>query len=172
MKLYLQPYKEHRKPSLYATWVSVLVNTAPGLRDGLKNDLIGPLIGLDAFAILLSWWLRWRTSCTIHKVFSTFLKHAPTWTGVPRVNIMIMMTTSLLNVGLWWASTLKHTFNQIKTCTCGTQVSCTKSYYANIETSSLYNQWSYPKMSCPHHNRNNNSFTSQSCRKRSTVHIL
>jgi hypothetical protein len=38
MKLYLQPYKEHRKLSPYATWVSVLVNTAPGLRDGLKNE--------------------------------------------------------------------------------------------------------------------------------------
>jgi hypothetical protein len=31
------------------------------------------------------------------------------------------------------------------------QVSCTKSYYANIKTSSPYNQWSYLKMSCPHH---------------------
>jgi hypothetical protein len=31
------------------------------------------------------------------------------------------------------------------------QVSCTKSYYANIETSSPYNQWLYLEMSCPHH---------------------
>ena len=30
------------------------------------------------------------------------------------------------------------------------QVSCTKSYYANVETSSPSNQWSYPKVSCPH----------------------
>jgi hypothetical protein len=43
MKLYFQPYKEHRKPSPYATLVSISVNTAPGLRDRLENDLIGPL---------------------------------------------------------------------------------------------------------------------------------
>jgi hypothetical protein len=30
------------------------------------------------------------------------------------------------------------------------QVSCTKSYYANVETSSPYNQWLYLKVSCPH----------------------
>ena len=30
------------------------------------------------------------------------------------------------------------------------QVSCTKNYYANVETSSPSNQWSYPKVSCPH----------------------
>ena len=31
------------------------------------------------------------------------------------------------------------------------QVSCTKSYYANVEMSSPSNQWSYPKVSCPYH---------------------
>jgi hypothetical protein len=42
MKLFFQPYKEHQKPSPYATWASVLVNVAPGLQDGLESDLIGP----------------------------------------------------------------------------------------------------------------------------------
>jgi hypothetical protein len=31
------------------------------------------------------------------------------------------------------------------------QVNYTQSYYANIGTSALYNQWSYLMVSCPHH---------------------
>ena len=29
------------------------------------------------------------------------------------------------------------------------QVNCTKNHYANVGTSSPYNQWSYPMVSCP-----------------------
>jgi hypothetical protein len=31
------------------------------------------------------------------------------------------------------------------------QVNCTQNYYVNVETSTPYNQWSYPLVSCPHH---------------------
>jgi hypothetical protein len=40
MKFCFQPYIEHTKPSPYATWASVLVRTAPGLRTGLELELL------------------------------------------------------------------------------------------------------------------------------------
>jgi hypothetical protein len=30
------------------------------------------------------------------------------------------------------------------------QVNCTQNYYANLGTSTPYNQWSYAMVSCPH----------------------
>jgi hypothetical protein len=42
MKFWFHPYKEHNKPSPYVTRVSVLMQNAFGLRDGLESDLIGP----------------------------------------------------------------------------------------------------------------------------------
>ena len=31
------------------------------------------------------------------------------------------------------------------------QVNCTKNHYEKVGASSPYKQWSYPKVSCPHH---------------------
>jgi hypothetical protein len=40
MKLCFQPYIERPKPSPYATWASVLLRTAPGLRTGPELKLL------------------------------------------------------------------------------------------------------------------------------------
>jgi hypothetical protein len=40
MKLFFQPYIKRPKPTLYATWASVLLRTAPGLRTGLELELL------------------------------------------------------------------------------------------------------------------------------------
>jgi hypothetical protein len=40
MKFCFQPYIERPKPTPYATWASVLLRTAPGLRTGLKLELL------------------------------------------------------------------------------------------------------------------------------------
>ena len=40
MKFRFQPYKERPKPTSYATWASILVRTAPGLRTGLELELL------------------------------------------------------------------------------------------------------------------------------------
>jgi hypothetical protein len=33
------------------------------------------------------------------------------------------------------------------------QVNCIQNYYVNVGMSAPYNQWSYPLVSCPHHER-------------------
>jgi hypothetical protein len=40
MKLCFQPYIERPKPTQYASWASVLLRTAPGLRTGLELELL------------------------------------------------------------------------------------------------------------------------------------
>jgi hypothetical protein len=40
MKFFFQPYIERPKPTPYATWASVLLRTAPGLRTGLELELL------------------------------------------------------------------------------------------------------------------------------------
>jgi hypothetical protein len=40
MKLCFQPYIERRKPTPYATWASVLLRTAPGLRTERELELL------------------------------------------------------------------------------------------------------------------------------------
>jgi hypothetical protein len=42
MKLWFHPYKERPNPNPHTTWVSVLMQTASGLRDGLEINSIGP----------------------------------------------------------------------------------------------------------------------------------
>jgi hypothetical protein len=53
MKFCFQPYIERPKPTPYATWASVLLRTAPGLRTGLELEL------------LLASTLRTRTGSTL-----------------------------------------------------------------------------------------------------------
>jgi hypothetical protein len=40
MKFFFQPYIERLKPTSYATWASILLRTAPGLRTGLELELL------------------------------------------------------------------------------------------------------------------------------------
>jgi hypothetical protein len=40
MKFCFQPYIERPKPTPYATWASILLRTAPGLRTGLELELL------------------------------------------------------------------------------------------------------------------------------------
>jgi hypothetical protein len=74
MKLCFQPYTERPKPTLYATWASVLLHTAPGLRTGLELELLlPPPRGLELDQPWTSF-LTWKTlldsifsnPCTTH----------------------------------------------------------------------------------------------------------
>ena len=85
MKLYFHPYKEHPKQTPYAAWASILVRSAPRLRDGLELEFLwastletrtestsGLLHDLDTLAGLLSldamhqsWSYAW-VSCPHH----------------------------------------------------------------------------------------------------------
>jgi hypothetical protein len=74
MKLCFQPYIERPKPTPYATWASVLLRTAPGLRTGPELKLLWPPPrGLEPDQPWTSF-LTWKTlldsifsnPCTIH----------------------------------------------------------------------------------------------------------
>ena len=40
LKLSFHPYKEHSKQAPYAAWAPILVQAAPGLRDGLELEFL------------------------------------------------------------------------------------------------------------------------------------
>jgi hypothetical protein len=89
MKFCFQPHIERPKPTPYATWASVLLRTAPGLRTGLELELLlaytlgtrtestlDLLLDLETFVGLLllhsmhqSWSYAW-VSCPHHPVAS------------------------------------------------------------------------------------------------------
>jgi hypothetical protein len=87
VKLSFHPYVDCRKQSLDAPWTSVLLQAAPGVRDGFELDMDWRLqLALDALVGLLRRWPRWRISLYIFKVLSTYLGYAPTWARVPRLH--------------------------------------------------------------------------------------
>jgi hypothetical protein len=59
MKFVIHPYKERPNPSSYASWASVLLRTASGIRDGVEIDFLWvsmwlerPLLGFSNSKLL------------------------------------------------------------------------------------------------------------------------
>ena len=123
MNLPFQPYKEHQNPRPYATWASVLVPTARGLRNGLEVDVVWASNWLGR-PLLASYGGgkgggRPGPSLRCSPRPWGMLLFGP---GVSRV-IKHCWAADEPNVVLWWACTLKQNciFNQLETCTCGTK---------------------------------------------------
>ena len=63
LELYFPPYKVRPNPSPYVTVAPILVQTAPGLRNGLEVDFNwASNLGWNTLAGHLLRWPRWRTS--------------------------------------------------------------------------------------------------------------